>query len=99
MFQVLFVDDSSEDLKHLRAFDRVRIIDKIEEQLAHEPAKPTRNRKLLVGVPNPWDSEKPVWEIRVEDHRVLYDVGLEDQIVRVRAIREKRPDQRTEDIL
>lgn len=99
MFQVLFVDDSSEDLKHLRAFDRVRIIDKIEEQLTHEPTKPTRNRKLLVGAQNPWDSEKPVWEVRVEDHRVLYDVDLEDQIVRVRRIREKRPDQRTEDIL
>lgn len=59
----------------------------------------TRNRKLLVGLRPPWDQELPVWELRVGDYRVFYDVQEQPSLVTVRAIRFKLPHKTTEEIL
>ena len=57
------------------------IADTVEEQLSHEPAVETRNRKLMR--PNPVAS----WELRIGDFRVYYDVMIEpDPVVNVLAI-------------
>lgn len=40
-----------------------------------------------------------MWELRIGKYRVFYDVNEEEQRVIVRAIREKRPHQTTEDVL
>jgi mRNA-degrading endonuclease RelE of RelBE toxin-antitoxin system len=37
----------------------------------------------------PWDSVRPVWQLRVGDFRVFYDVDEMRQEVIVRAIRRK----------
>jgi mRNA-degrading endonuclease RelE of RelBE toxin-antitoxin system len=47
----------------------------------------------------PWSEELPVWELRVGDYRIFYDVSEEEELVYVRAIRKKPPDKRTEEIL
>jgi len=37
----------AQDLAGLRAFERARILDQIEEQLAEQPTQKTANKKLL----------------------------------------------------
>ena len=58
-----------------------------------------RLRKLLINLVPPWTADPPIWELRVGDHRVFYDVAEEEGVVCVRAIRRKRAGKRTEDIL
>jgi len=87
------------DLKKLRAYDRRRVLDAISIQLRNEPNRPTPNRKLLVNLIPPWDAEPPIWELRVGDYRVFYDVSEREAVVYVRAIRKKPPERRTEEIL
>lgn len=73
--------------------------DRIELQLRHEPARESRNRKILVGLIPPWDHLDPVWELRVGEYRIFYDVGEIKSTVFVRAIRRKPPHKTTEEIL
>jgi mRNA-degrading endonuclease RelE of RelBE toxin-antitoxin system len=76
-------------LKAIRAFDRRRIVDEIERQLADRPTVETRNRKLLDAVAPGFEHVPPVWELRVGDFRVFYDVDEELATVFVRAVRFK----------
>ena len=89
----------ADDLAKLRAYDRKQILDASEKQLAHEPTRQTRNRKILPGLIPPWEQVEPVWELRVGEYRVFYDVSEVAAVVMVRAIRHKPPHQTTEDIL
>ncbi|MFQ5684380.1 MAG: type II toxin-antitoxin system RelE/ParE family toxin [Candidatus Binatia bacterium] len=99
MYAVRFAVDVIKDLKKLSAYRRNLILEVIDTQLSHEPTSPTRNRKLLVNLIPPWDAEPPVWELRVGEYRVFYDVSEAEKTVYVRAIRRKPPGKRTEEIL
>ncbi len=99
MFSVDYASGVVQDLAQLRAFERARILDHIEEQLTQQPAQETRNRKLLPGLKPPWDQELPVWELRVGEYRVFYDVDDTGRLVTVRAIRRRPPHATTEEIL
>lgn len=99
MFRIKYAEGVADDLAKLRAYDRSRILDSIEKQLAHEPARETRNKKIIIGVNPPWEYVEPVWELRIGEYRVFYDVDEEASIATVRAIRHKPPHKRTEDIL
>jgi hypothetical protein len=61
MYTVDFAEGVLEDLKALRAADRMRFLDKIDEQLLHEPNKATRNKKIVLGLKPPWVHEEPLW--------------------------------------
>jgi hypothetical protein len=64
------------------------VFDAVDEQLAHEPATETRNRKPLR--PNPMAP----WELRVRNLRVYYDVTEEpEKLVTVLAVGVKRRDR------
>jgi mRNA-degrading endonuclease RelE of RelBE toxin-antitoxin system len=99
MFFIDYAEGVAQDLARLRAFDRTRILDEIDEQLAYEPAQETRNKKLLLGLKPPWDQELPVWQLRVGEFRIFYDVDEAKQLVTIRAIRHKPPHATTEEIL
>jgi mRNA-degrading endonuclease RelE of RelBE toxin-antitoxin system len=99
MFTIEYAEGVADDLAGLRAFDRNRLLDRLEEQLAHQPAQETRNKKILVGWIPPWEHDEPVWELRVGEHRVFYDVNEGAGRVTVRAIRHKPPHKTTEEIL
>jgi len=99
VYQLRFARGVVADLEKLTAYHRRSILDAIEEQLAAEPTRPTRNRKVLVNLVPPWTAEPPIWELRVGEHRVFYDVAEAEQIVYVRAIRRKPPGRTTEEIL
>ena len=83
----------------MRPFDRSQLLDRMEEQLTHEPTTQTRNKKILAGLTPPWDHEPPVWKLRVGEFRVFYDVDDAHRRVSVRAVRRKRPHDTTEEIL
>ena len=97
MYEIEYSANVAEDLRDLRAYDRSTILDKIEEQLRHEPTVETRNRKQLPGFVPPWEQNQPVWELRVGEHRVYYDVNEENRTVSIGAIRRKRPHTTTEE--
>ncbi len=65
---VEFSEDSTRQLSLLSARDRRIVLDAIEEQLAHQPATPTRNRKKLR------QASLADWELRVGKYRVFYRV-------------------------
>jgi len=99
MFVIEYANGVAEDLKNIRAYKRTQILDSIDAQLKHEPTVQTRNRKILVGLTPPWEYVEPIWELRVGEYRVFYDVDEEASVVIVRAIRHKPAHKKTEEIL
>ncbi len=89
MFAVRFARGAVEDLENVGAYARARILDTIERSLRTHPLDPRRSRKELVGLVPPWEHVAPVWELRVGDYRVFYDVDTERRQVVGRAIRHK----------
>ncbi len=75
------------------------ILDRIEVQLRYAPTRQSRNRKILVGLVPPWEHVDPVWELRIGEYRVFYDVDESRSTVIIRAIRRKPPHRTTEEIL
>jgi mRNA-degrading endonuclease RelE of RelBE toxin-antitoxin system len=96
---IQFAKGAEDDLKKLAVFHRNTILDAIERTLASEPTQPSRNRKVMVGLVPPWTAEPPIWELRVGEYRVFYDVADEERVVYIRAIRKKPAGRTTEDIL
>jgi mRNA-degrading endonuclease RelE of RelBE toxin-antitoxin system len=41
----------------------------------------------------------PIWELRIGEYRIFYDVDEGEKIVYIRAIRQKNPEQTTKDIV
>jgi mRNA-degrading endonuclease RelE of RelBE toxin-antitoxin system len=99
VYRITYATGVANDLKTLRATERALILDRIELQLRHEPTRPTRNRKILVDLVPPWKHIPPVWELRVGEHRVFYDVDETSATVMVRAIRRKPAHKTTEEIV
>ncbi len=99
MYTIEYAEGVADDLKKLRAYERKRILDSLEEQLTYEPTRKTRNRKILIGLIPPWNHVEPVWELRVGEYRVFYDIDKTISTVFVRAIRHKPPHKTTEEIL
>ncbi len=89
MFAIRLTQGAMKELKRLRPHDRARVVDEIERCLAEQPWEPSRNRKELTALVPPWEHLPPVWELRVGDHRVFYDVDAEARVVVVRAVRRK----------
>ena len=69
------------------------------EQLTEQPTQETQNKKLLPGLKPPWDQELPVWELRVGEYRVFYDVDDSERLVTMRAIHRKLHHATTEEML
>ena len=67
-YLILFSPEAEDHLRALTARQRSTIFDAVDEQLAHEPAVETRNRKPMR--PNPIAP----WELRIGDLRVYYDI-------------------------
>ncbi len=99
MYEIEIHEAAEQELDALRPYDRNRILDEIEEQLSLEPLRVTRRKKVLEAVEPPWDQVGPVWQLSVGDFRVFYDIVEEDQLVIVRAVREKPAHRTTDQIL
>ena len=99
MLEIRFAEGVEEDLKSIRIYYRNQILDAIEEQLAYEPDTRTRNRKLIENLIPPWRTVAPIWELRVGEYRVFYDLSPTESVVYVRAVRRKPRGAKTEEIL
>jgi hypothetical protein len=55
--------------------------------------------RSLTGLIPPWEYIEPVWELRVGEYRVFYDVDEHSSLVMIRAIRYKPVHKTTEEIL
>ena len=99
MYTIRYVESVADDLAGFRAFDRKEILDEIEEQLSYEPVWETKRKKILHGLKPPWEHAEPVWELRVDEFRVFYDVDEAASQVTVRAVRHKPAHKTTEEIL
>ncbi len=99
MYVIEYAEGVAADLAGLRAYVRKQILDGIEKQLSHEPTRRTRNRKIVLGLMPPWEHEEPIWQLRVGEYRVFYDVSDAASQVTIRAIRHKPPHKTTEEIL
>jgi len=91
------VPDAQDELDEIPTFYRRQVEQAIKKQLRHEPTKMTKNRKCLRSVVAGFEYEPPLWELRIGEWRVFYDVE-EDHVI-IRALREKPPARKTEDIL
>ena len=98
-YSIEFTDLAVDELEAIKKFHRQRIIDAVERQLVHSPTTETKNRKILAGIELDFEHRIPVWELRVGQFRVLYDVSQELKLVTVRAVREKPPHKTTEQII
>ena len=99
MYTILFSRDVENDLKKISSFYRKRILDEIKKQLIHNPVTLTKNKKILVNLMPPWEADSMIWELRVGEYRVFYDVDDAGQEVFIRAIRKKPPGKTTEEIV
>lgn len=99
VFSIEIGRSALEEIGALRAFDGRQILAAIEKELSHEPTKATRRRKILPGLKPPFEAIPPIWELRVGEYRVFYDVSEEEKKVFVRAVRRKPPHKTTEEIL
>lgn len=93
MYEVMYQPEAVAELDELRAFDRVRILDAIARNLRHAPAT-TRGQKKRLDL----GGGDFIWQLRVEDYRVFYDILQEERLVIVRHVRRKGR-KRTEEIL
>jgi mRNA-degrading endonuclease RelE of RelBE toxin-antitoxin system len=98
-FEIEIADLAAKELKGLRAFDRRRVVEEVERQLADQPTEVSKNRKRLDSAVPDFERVAPIWELRVGEFRVFYDVDEPAQTVFVRAVRPKRQDQTTEDAI
>ena len=99
MYTIEYAEGVIDDLANMRVYERAKILDQLEEQLTYEPTQQTRNKKILVGLTPPWEHIEPVWELRIGQYRVFYDVDEAKSAVIVRAIRRKPSHKTTEEIL
>lgn len=97
MYRILIVPEAVDELNEIPTFHRRQVEEAIDKKLKHEPTKETQNRKCLRSVVAGFEFEPPLWELRVGEWRVFYDV--EEKTVIIRAIRKKPSSKRTEDIL
>ncbi len=99
MHEIEFSEGVEKDLKKIRVYDRNIILSAVEKQLAHTPNVETKKRKMLFGLVPPFQSVPPIWELRVGEYRIFYDVDEGERKVYVRAVRKKPPHKTTEKII
>lgn len=86
-YQIAFSTNSLAHLRMLTVRQQRIIMAAVTEQLAYEPNVPTRNRKQMR--PN----LLAVWELRIDNIRVYYDIEEDEDVVDIRAIGIKEGNQ------
>ena len=87
-YEIVVHELAATELEALRATDQRRILAEIRAHLTDQPAEPTRKRKCLIDLTPSFEHAEPVWELRVGEYRVFYDVE-DETTVWITAIGEK----------
>ena len=88
-FKIVIKPDAADELSAIRTFDRRRIVDDIDSELGLDADVETKRKKLLDGVIAGFLFEPPLWELKIGDYRVYYDVKRIELMVYIRAVRFK----------
>jgi mRNA-degrading endonuclease RelE of RelBE toxin-antitoxin system len=99
MYTIRYDTGAADDIRELEAYYQRRVLAEIKTHLTRTPTARTKRRKPLPNLAHPWEAVPPIWELRVGEYRVFYDVSEVDRIVRVLAVRHKPPGKRTEEII
>jgi mRNA-degrading endonuclease RelE of RelBE toxin-antitoxin system len=98
-YVIVLGGSAGNELRSIRPYDQRRIVDELNKQLQHQPTSPSRNRKRLDGIMPSFEHVPPLWELRVGEYRVFYDVEEANNRVVIRALRKKERGQTTEDLI
>jgi mRNA interferase RelE/StbE len=80
-FAIEFTSDAHRDFCRLDAHIRMALREALEIHLRHEPTKVSKSRiKRLRQL------RRPQYRLRIDDHRVYYDVDLDEERVTVLAV-------------
>jgi mRNA-degrading endonuclease RelE of RelBE toxin-antitoxin system len=84
MYGIAYREEAARELEALRAFHRVRILAAIGRHLSTAPSRiGERKKRLELG------DEQFIYQLRVGDFRVFYDVDDDEGLVIVRHVRRK----------
>lgn len=75
-YSIEYTEQALDDIDYFKKYERVIIIEGIEQQLTHEPLREVRNRK-----PMEENSLRSEWELRIGSYRVFYNVDVPTSIV------------------
>jgi len=98
-FAVQIVSSALKELQAFKPYYQRQIADAIDRPLPYQPTLPTRHRKPIQVTEASFAFDPPLWELRIGNIRVFYDVEQSRQIIYIRAIRAKPPHATTEDAL
>jgi mRNA-degrading endonuclease RelE of RelBE toxin-antitoxin system len=98
-FGIEFSRESKREFDALRVYDQRRVLDAIEAKLKLEPGVETRDRKCLGSESANFDYMPPLWELRVGEFRIFYEVDVDDRLVYVLAVRRKPSSKTTSEVL
>ena len=99
LFAIQVGSEARAELGNLKVFDARRVVDAMEASLLFDPVTESRNRKPLhEGLEVNFEYVPPLWELRVGDIRVFYDVNVSTHSVYIRAIRKKSQGKTTQEI-
>jgi len=99
MYEIRFAEGVKDDLKRIPAHYRSIILGQIELHLSQAPDQESRRKKMLPSLVPEFESAPPVWQLRVGEFRVFYDIDPDRKIVHVRLVRKKPAHRTTEEIL
>jgi mRNA-degrading endonuclease RelE of RelBE toxin-antitoxin system len=98
-FALVVTAAAKAELGALRMFERRRVADAIDANLLYDPLAGSRARKPLGTVPAGFVYRPPLWELKVGDVRVFYDVDEQTREVVIRAVRTKPPGKTTQEVV
>jgi|SRR6516225_11759353 mRNA-degrading endonuclease RelE of RelBE toxin-antitoxin system len=113
MYDIRWDESAKEDMKRLklRAYEVAQVVDAVDEELTHQAERATKRKKLIRPEEHlPFEHLDPVWQLRVGEFRVFYDVSKQPEqeaaegaeyegVVHIRAVRRKPGHKTTKEIL
>lgn len=114
MYKIRWDDEARDDMKQLRfrVFEIRQIVNAVDEQLTYEPDRTSKQKKMIRPEESlPFEHLEPVWQLRVGEYRVFYDVdkrqpceeasehGEYEGVVSIRAVRRKPAHKTTREVL
>ena len=98
-FTIVVEPVAKAELAALRAFDRRRVVEAVDASLLHEPGAGSRKRKMLGELETGFAYDPPLWELKVGELRVFYNVNEATRTVHIRSVRFKPPGKTTAEVV
>ena len=83
-YEIRYAEEAIADIRALRTFDQRKVLDAIEQYLAHQPGLESKSR--IKAMAQPFWSQ---YRLRIDDFRVYYDVDGAQPTVNVLRVLKK----------